>query len=321
MKKLFQISLLFLFAASAFAKESSAMKPPKVLRTYDWKDLNVQSTNTNFQIQIVSMDGMSVLKIENTNNPPLGNDYPICAPLEVSLLKITNSVIKKTYWVSCELKFENVWSGLAADTNELTGFANPRVIRLEEGALKLLAYFSPSASGGDERIKTTDFNFAGTSNWQLYKFAVDRTKFESLPTHLELKLSLPEHGTVYLRPIKLLGTANGSNWWTQEQSGLIGGIGGSIIGCFGGLIGCLAGMGKARRFVLAMAKIFIALGILSLIVGGIAAATKQPYAVYYPLLLLGFILTVVFSVNLPSIQRRYDELEIRRMTSVDTMGS
>ena len=72
---------------------------------------------------------------------------------------------------------------------------------------------------------------------------------------------------------------------------------------------------------MALTKIFIVLGIFLLLAGAIAAATKQPYAVYYPLLLAGFILTIVFSINLPSIQRRYDELEIRRMTSVDTMGS
>jgi hypothetical protein len=319
MKKLFQISLLFLFAASAFAQELSAPKE-KVLRVYDWKDLSLPSTNC----QIVSMDGMSVLKIENTNNTPAGRSfsgYPIYAPLAVSPFKITNSVIKKTYWVSCELKFENVWYGSVDDTNSVYGLENSHVIRQKGCDLKLVTYFPPSASGGDERIKTTDFNLAGTSNWTLYKFAVDRTNFESLPTELELKLSFAGHGTVYLRPIKLLGNADSSNWWTPEQSGLIGGIGGSIIGCFGALIGLLVSKGKARKLVLGLTKIFIVLGIFLLLAGSIAAVIKQPYAVYYPLLLAGFILTIVFSVNLPSIQRRYDELEIRRMTSVDTMGS
>jgi len=327
MKKLIQLNLLLLLISSAMAQntslqQSSPQEPPKNLRTYDWRDFNVQSTNTNFQIQIVSIDGMSVLKIENTNSPPSINpnySYPIYKPVEVSLLKITNSVIKKTYWVFCELKFENVWSGLAVDTNELTGFANPRVVRNEAGVLKLLAYFPPSASGGDERIETSDFNVAGTSNWQLRKFAVDRTKFESLPTHLELKLLLPAHGTVYLRPIRLLGVTG--SWWSPQQIGLIGGIGGSVIGCFGALLGLLASKGKARNFVLATIKIFIVLGILLTIAGFAAVVSSQPYAVWYALLLPGVILTLVFSLNLPSIQRRYDELEIRRMTSIDATGS
>jgi len=150
---------------------------------------------------------------------------------------------------------------------------------------------------------------------------VNRIPREGLPTQLELKLYLAGNGTFYLRPIKLLGAANSSNWLTPEQGGMIGGIGGAIIGCFGALIGVLASRGKARKFVLALTKIFIALGIFLLLAGAVAAVMKQPYMIYYPLLLAGFILTIVFSVNQSSIQRRYDELEIRRMTSVDTMGS
>jgi hypothetical protein len=133
-----------------------------------------------------------------------------------------------------------------------------------------------------------------------------------------MRLYLPGHGTVYLRPIKLLGVV--SSWWSQEQSGLIGGVGGSVIGCFGALLGLLASKGKARNFVLTSIKIFIGLGILLTIAGFVAVVLKQPYAVWYALLLPGVILTLVFSLNLPSIQRRYDELEIRRMTLIDTMG-
>jgi hypothetical protein len=318
MNKLIQLSLLLLLISTATAQESQSQNPPKVLRTYDWKDLNVQSTNC----QIVSMEGMSVLKIESTNNPtppPDRSFYPIYAPLEVSVLKITNSVITKTFWVSCEVKYENVWYGNTAHYNQDANDYN--IIREDGGVLKLLAYFPPSASGGDERVHENDFDLRGTSNWQLYKFAVDRTKFESLPTKLELKISFAGHGTVYLRPIKLLGNASSSNWWSPQQIGLIGGIGGSVIGFFGGLLGLLASIGKARTFVLATMKIFIALGILLTIAGFVAVVSSQPYAVWYALLLPGVILTLVFSLTLPSIQRRYDELEIRRMTSVDAMGS
>jgi hypothetical protein len=102
---------------------------------------------------------------------------------------------------------------------------------------------------------------------------------------------------------------------------LFGGIGGSVIGFFGGLLGLLASIGKARNFVLTTMKMFIALGILLTIAGFVAVVSSQPYAVWYALLLPGVILTLVFSLNLPSIQRRYDELEIRRMTSIDATGS
>jgi hypothetical protein len=113
-------------------------------------------------------------------------------------------------------------------------------------------------------------------------------------------------------------------WWPAKQGGMVGGVAGifgGIIGCFGGLLGYLTSMGKARKFVLTAAKIFIALGILLTITGIIAIAFRQPYFVWYVFLLPGVILTLIFSLNLPSIQRRYDDLEIRRMTSIDVMGS
>jgi hypothetical protein len=256
---------------------------------------------------------MSVLKIENTNN----------APLEVSLLKISDpSVIKRAYFFLCEIKYENVRNVLIEHTN-FAGFG--RYKTSVSGSLKLLSRLPPAALGGDGT--TTEQNgmggktgfIDGTSNWRHCQFLVVRNASEGLPTQLELKLSLPGSGTVYLRPIKLLGVV--SSWWSPKQVGLIGGIGGSVIGCFGALLGWLAGKGKARHFVLTTIKIFIALGILLTIAGCIAVVLNQPYAVWYALLLPGVILTLVFSLNLPSIQRRYDDLEIRRMTSIDAMGS
>jgi hypothetical protein len=316
-KKLFQIGLLLLLATPIVAQESSRPNPPKVLRTYDWKDLNVQSTNC--QIQIVSMDGMSVLKIENTNDKPL----------EISLLAITNSaLIQKANTIGWEMKYENVrtFQSWPVDMPYMPFFppqaANGGISTNYPGVY-LFENFSPQVVGGDHLTNSQSFGFFGTKNWDKYGFSIRSAPYDlqTRPKELKFEIFLPATGTVYLRPIKLLGTAHSFDWWSEKQAGLIGGIGGSIIGCFGGLIGLLASRGKARKFVLALTKIFIALGILSLIAGMIALAAKQPYAVYYPLLLMGFILTLVCSINLPSIQRRYDELEIRRMTSVDTLGN
>lgn len=130
-----------------------------------------------------------------------------------------------------------------------------------------------------------------------------------------------EVGTVYLHQMKLLGTAiSFGSWWSPEQAGLIGGIGVSLIGCFGGLIGVLVSKGRARNFVQVSVKYIIVLGILLTIAGLVEAVLQQPYATWYALLLPGVILVLVFSLNLHSIQRRYDELEIRRMTSIDKQG-
>jgi hypothetical protein len=318
MKKLFQLNFLLLLVSSATAQESSPQElapqqPTKILRVYDWNDLAQQHQLAGGEV--ISMDGNAVLKIENTNDaPPEGTYYINGTPLEVSLLKITDSVVKRTCWVSCELKFESVWAGLVQHTNH--------VVNGEAGVLKLLTYTPPSAPGGDERINTSHFDLRGTSNWKLYKFVVDRTEPEGLPTHLELKLSLPGHGTIYLRSIRLLGGTG--SWWSAKQSGTVGGavgIFGGIIGCVGGLLGCLAGFGKARKFVLATTKIFIALGMLLTITGIVAIVCQQPFFVWYVFLLPGVVLTLIFSLNFPMIQRRYDDLEIRRIASIDVMGS
>jgi hypothetical protein len=314
MKRLIQLNLLLLLISTVSAQESqpqepSPQQPTKILRVYDWKDLAQQHQLSGGEV--ISMDGMSVLKIENTND----------APLKVSLLKITNSsAIEKTYVVSYEMKYENVLQGSRWVTNESSPgrFMFP-YRTTETGRLILLQNFPPSYSGRDGATQISEFDIMGTSVWKSHDIKINRTLNVGLPTQLELTLSLPTNGIVYLRPIKLLGIA--SSWWSQKQVGLIGGIGGSVIGCFGALLGLLASKGKARSFVLATMKIFITLGILLTIAGFVAVVSSQPYAVWYALLLPGVMLTLVFSLTLPSIQRRYDELEIRRMTSVDTMGS
>ncbi|HVU07296.1 MAG TPA: hypothetical protein VHG89_01995 [Verrucomicrobiae bacterium] len=293
MKKLFQISLLFLFVSSALAQESSAPKE-KVLRVYDWKDLAGQIPNS----QIISMDGIFVLKIENTND----------TPLEVFVLT-NSSLLKKANRIEWEMKYENV--GYITNRNGIMGSSR-----------ELIEKFPPQAIGGDSLTNYNRLHFVGTENWANHYFLIGRAPYDNQtrPDELKLKFSFTS-GTIYLRPIKLLGTTESFNWWAPEQSGLIGGIGGAIIGCFGGLLGWLVSKGKARNFVLITTKIFILLGILLTIGGLIAAILKQPYSVWYALLLPGVILVLVFSLNLHSIQRRYDELEIRRMTSIDTMRS
>lgn len=290
MKRLIQLNVLLLLISSATAQELPVQNLPKVLRTYDWKDLNLQYTNC----QIVSMDGMQVLKIENTND----------TPRDFLLLKISNpSIIKNARFYNYEVKCENI----------------------EGGDFNLQSRFPPRASGGDvTNIRNDDPDKLWRSiNWRLHQLSFIPKGFEEwptwLPTQSEIWFHLSGRGTVYIRPIKLLGVVG--SWWSPRQSGLIGGIGGSAIGCFGALIGLLASKGKARNFVLTSIKISIVVGILLMIAGLVALVCKQPYAVWYALLLPGVILTSVFSLNLSSLQRRYDELEIRRMTSVDTMGS
>jgi hypothetical protein len=121
--------------------------------------------------------------------------------------------------------------------------------------------------------------------------------------------------TVDLRPVTFSGWAISlGSWWSPQQADLIGGIGMSLIGGFCGLVGWLAAKGRAKHFVLVSVKYFVVLGTLLTLAGLVAAALNQPYTVWHALLLPGVILVSVFALNLHSIQRRYDELDVRRKT-------
>lgn len=86
----------------------------------------------------------------------------------------------------------------------------------------------------------------------------------------------------------------------------------------GGLIGTLAGCGKARRFVLALTASLAVFGAVCLGAGVVALALGQPYAVYYPLLLGGLILTVVCGGTWPAVRRGYELRELQRMAALDS---
>jgi len=305
MKRLIQLNLLLLLISSATAQDSQPQQSPpqesqKVLRDYDWKDLAQQQTLPG---EVLSTNGSSILKIENTND----------TPQDFLLLRISDaSVIKKTYFLLCMAKREHV---------SFTNYSQTRELASRPSSLSVRCYLPPAVLAGDGRMIFAKINGSEViaDPWTSLQFEVIRDSLEGLPTKLEVHLVMQMPGTIYIRPIRIYGVTG--SWWSPRQSGLIGGIGGSVIGCFGALIGLLASKGKARNFVLTSIKISIVVGILLMIAGLVALVCKQPYAVWYALLLPGVILTSVFSLNLSSLQRRYDELEIRRMTSVDTMGS
>ena len=102
-------------------------------------------------------------------------------------------------------------------------------------------------------------------------------------------------------------------WWSDRTAGWIGGVGGTTVGLLGGLIGTLGGLGKARHFVLTLNACLVGFGVVCLVSGVIALALGQPYAVYYPLLLGGIILTAVCGGIRPALRQGYEQRELRRM--------
>lgn len=105
-------------------------------------------------------------------------------------------------------------------------------------------------------------------------------------------------------------------WWTNQQSGLIGGIGGAAIGIAGALVGSLSFLiarGKGKPLMLGIYITMILIGI-SLLIAGITAVLKdQPRHVWYPLCLGGSISMMIFGGMFPMILQRYRAAEQRRI--------
>lgn len=299
--KILSICLMLSLALSAGAQEPKAA----VLGVYQFNEKD----------HLVTLDGQSVYKFQNTND----------TPLQVKLLEIANPRLSTTaYAITGQVKYDNVQG---TGYLEMWNYFPPLRPGMPEGQ-----YFSRTLGESGEMGK-----ISGTCDWRDFTLPFDPTGESSPPTRLEINLILPGRGTVYLTPVKLVkysgplfesNFSKGSSssrtspggWWSTRQSAIVGGIGGSLFGCFGALIGGLAGSGKARRFVLATTRLFTAFGVLLTIAGIIAVLCKQPYAVWWPLILLGVISALVCGANLNPIKKRYENLEIRRMASMDATG-
>lgn len=145
-----------------------------------------------------------------------------------------------------------------------------------------------------------------------------------LPEKLSLSLYLPGAGTVSIGQVALYQYAGGEDplqasgqWFSNRSAALLGAIGGSLIGLWGAMIGIVSARGKARGFALGSANALFVIGMISLVGGVVALATAQPYAVFYPLLLIGIIVVVVFGKLRGSLTARYEQLELKRMQSMD----
>ena len=252
----------------------------------------------------VTVDGRAVLKIVNTNDTALSTQL-------VKLLQ--PPITKRLYAIVGEVKYSGVrGSGFL---EMWTYFPPAKPGMLEAG------YFSRTLAESGELAKIT-----GTSDWRHFMLPFDQSGTSKRPTRLEITVLLPAQGTVYLGPIKLvqydgsfISVASGAPnvWWPDWAAGLVGGIGGSVVGCLGGLLAWLASKGKARRFVLASLKLLIGLGVLLGSAGIWALSLRKPYGVWFVLILMAVILLAVLPARLKQYQRMYEELELRKMASMD----
>src|SRR5262249_20399912 len=169
------------------------------------------------------------------------------------------------------------------------------------------AYFSRTLSEAGLMAKLT-----GTSNWRAFTLPFDANGARLRLSKLVVNVQLPGKGSVFLRNLKLVqstgfdrpATKTGS-WRSDRTVGIVGGLVGAIIGCIGALTEWLAARGKAQRFVVNAVRVLIGAGVVFAL-GGLAAVTlRQPYEVWYALLLLGVLLVVIFPFRLRRYRDRY----------------
>jgi hypothetical protein len=293
MKHMLSLAALLLLAANVRGQQT--------LKEFKWRDLAEQGRLRG--AVPVSVDGREALKIENTND----------TPLQVTLLTITNPPITAVlYGLVGEIRYDSVQG---------------------DSYLEMWNYFPSKKRGGPEEgyfSKTLDESgemgkISGTSDWRKFELPFDRTGAPKPPSRLQVNLILKGRGTVYIGPVKLvqfpgakpMRSESQDSWWSDQTAGWVGGGGGVIIGSLSGLCGWLAIRGKARGFVTTTFSAFTVLGAASGVAAIVAVAMQQPYGVWFPLVLGAVILLPVCPAALREYQRKYEELELRRMESMD----
>jgi len=195
-----------------------------------------------------------------------------------------------------------------------------------KGYLELWSHFADSGKHYSRTLagRGPMKHLSGTSGWRRFVLPFRARAASSPPQKLVVNVVLPGGGAVELGDVRLVQYAPGEDplavpgqWWGERTGGLVGGLLGAAIGCLGALIGVLGGSGKARGLVLGALKALCAFGIVLLALGLAALALEQPYAVYYPLLLLGGLCAVLPPCLLPGLRKRYEALELRRMEAQD----
>lgn len=106
-------------------------------------------------------------------------------------------------------------------------------------------------------------------------------------------------------------------WWSDQTAALCGGIAGGVVGLLGAVIGTVGGIcaprGKCKSLVYSLLAVAVCTGVIALAAGILALAAHQPYAVWYPLVLLGGLETVLFGALTPLFRQRYRQADHRRL--------
>lgn len=153
-----------------------------------------------------------------------------------------------------------------------------------------------------------------SSDWRDFGLYFDATGAKAPPEKLTIGLVLPGAGEVSISSLTLSELDAGE---ALENPGRFWGIAGAFLGTVGAILGSLAGAGRARTLVLTGLNIMMATGAVGLVLSILFLVRSDPYHASYPLLVLSTIALAVPAFSLRGIRRRYEELELRRMSALD----
>jgi hypothetical protein len=294
------MKLLSLFAVALFCVIGSlGAEEVRVISTHDWRAFEPSIHSPSGQpIGTLIRDGdrEGVLRIENLDN----------APVTVSLLEVDASgVSEDTYVLDGELRYQGVkGDGYLEMWNHF-----------EDGG----AYFSRTLGVGGPMGK-----LSGSSGWRDFALPFNATGAESKVKKLVVNLHLPGKGMVWLGSQLTLSESSEfgwagltSGWWSARATNLVGGILGATFGVLGALAGWLAQRGRGRAFVMGLYRVLLSLGVVSLVVGVTAVLVGQPYHVWFGPCLFGLLGTSLGLVGQRRFERRFREMETRRMMAMD----
>ncbi len=293
MRPTIRISLVLLVATCRLAAAGERST------TIKWSDISGERLE-NRTVVADSVYG-DVLLIENTEEKPLA----------VRIATVSDSLPSShLFAVRGYVRYEDVESG------QTPGF------------FESWQYF---AGGGQYFSRTLGTHgvmqsLTGTSDWREFALVFHGSEESGPPKRIEVNLNLPSTGKVWIGSLDVVGysadewgsafSPQGA-WWSDRQAGLVGGIAGAIIGVIGAVIGGLCGVGRGRNIAVGLGWLVLVSGVTALIAGAAAVIMGQPYAVYYPLLLIGAIATGVMGLNMRTIGKRFAEAEMRRMQAMD----
>lgn len=157
---------------------------------------------------------------------------------------------------------------------------------------------------------------AGSSEWRPVMLPF-RGIAEKRPTRLEVNVVLPGGGKVEFRNFALYEaqSANEVAWWPEGTANNLMAAVGAGFGFIGAICGTLGGMGRARRLVLGILMGSLLLGIVFLLGGVVALFLRQPHFVWFPLILLGGVVTPLCAVLYLVGKSAYTRRELRAISA------